>query len=356
MNSKSEQKTMDILYEQLRKLELSFPLHDNIIPFFLAVSFSTFVPFIEIRREIHSSLTMEKLYASLKAPEKYTLIRYELDVNENKHLQLLEQIFNPLSNGVRTHISHVFYLMQRWFEQLPAFSKYKEFRYMGMNKEFAAIDKKYLKLQYALQSKDDYAYVLCELLPEMFNFSYIEVINGVKEFKSIYDNYLQDTLAAIKDDIMAVMEFDKDISLLKNFQNWYESLDESVLTIDFVNAGKFFKLFYTCSNDEVLLESLVNLFYGYKLRDHKGPTLAYDLWENIYDLVCEIKSFINPKEPEKVIVRTDMFGGFIFKHMPFINNLLIENTLKEVKRKFPSKDQQLSFLMECMYQINHDEK
>jgi hypothetical protein len=274
--------SFEALYDKLISPKNGFGLKRGIIPIYIAVVLRQDKQSLVIKYgDTEVRITPDLLNEINESPEDYSVILDNWNEDKAEYLSGLEQLFSKdASEHKRAYnrFSFVFFAMNRWYMNLPKYSKELSKNYEGSGK-FRDLNSRNRKFINSLKQLDNNPreYLLEKVFGILGKQEYLaNVVSLIKEIKAERDNAVPDLIKALISDVRAVFtNRSKRASLTSSVKDWYESLSESTLQYLFPgNENRILDLMAAVSNDEsAFVQSLAKAITSLRIEDWNADTI-----------------------------------------------------------------------------------
>ena len=282
LKSSEKQLCFDELYAQLTEPQYHIGMKLGLIPVYLACVLHHYKKYAVILKNNKEVEIDAKLLDSInEEPGNFYIALEEWDGQKENYIVNLKNTFAEYVHEDETEYNNFEFVvraMQRWFFQLPKYTKEITSEYESKEK-YRALDKKILKFKNALKTPELNAReFLFNKLPEIFGYkgfsSYLEKdIISAKNYLDNVKNNLIKTLADEMKIMFATDNLNSKASLSSVMKDWVEQLDKSVLNHAFSSSEE--QMLKLCSNPTADAIQFVETF----ARTNTG--LRIDDWDNI---------------------------------------------------------------------------
>jgi len=262
------------LYNLLTLPQYHIGIKKGVIPIYLACVLHFYKKYAVItsrKREVE--ITAKLLEAINENPDGYYIYLEQWDNEKENYIKELESLFSKHTNVAEKEYNDFEYIvksMQRWFLQLPKYTKEIEHSYAG-NGEFAEIDANTLKLKSALK--------VPEINAREFLFNKLFWIYGTKSFnsvlkslavsKTLLDETKYKLTELLEAELIIVFNGKPKASLSSVILDWCDSLKEDVFTHLFNGSeSTLLATFKTITPDsKKFIENVARITIGLRIDD-----------------------------------------------------------------------------------------
>lgn len=273
------------LYDILTLPENRIGLKKGVIPIYIASVLHFYKRYTVITRGNRELEITTKLLESInEKPDDYELYLENWDEQKEEYINTLERIFTKHINEYEKEYNSFEYIaraMQRWFLQLPKYTKEIERRYTG-DEQFAEIELCTLKLKNGLRTSEinsrDFLFNKLLWIYDYRQFD-LKILKDIENSKLILDETkirLIQILEAEIRDIFATKQHKNEASLYSIIKDWCETLDEYASSHMFNNGEN--KLLTLCFNitpdSQKFIEDLAKASIGLRIDDWSESTIS----------------------------------------------------------------------------------
>lgn len=301
VNSSEKQLSFKELYNILTEPANHIGMKMGLIPIYIACVLHHYKKYAVILKNGKEVEINAKLLDSInEEPYNYNIALEEWDVQKEKYIEDLKNTFSEYVHEEEFEYNNFEFIvraMQRWFFQLPKYTKEITIEYVNKNKS-NALDKKILKFKNSLKVPEINAReFLFDKLPEIFGYGTFTLkleqdILSAKEYLDNVKANLINTLSEEMKVMFATNNLNKKASLSSVLKDWSEQFSEDVLTHAFssseeqmlglcleptADTNKFIEMFARTSTglriddwDQITIES-----YNISLEKFKNNIEAY---------------------------------------------------------------------------------
>lgn len=287
------------LYDTLTLSENGYGLKKGIIPILLAVVIYDIKKYIIIKSDDKQMIITVDLINSINEnPDRYTVYFTKWDSKKSDYIDSLVTIFDKYIIEEEKEIdmfSFVVLAMNRWYMNLPKYTKKVKNIYKGTDKKCVLIEKQNIKYLTLLQKIDinSQQFLFSDIL-DIFNIKnddYSEVLNAIKDCKNIFDNIMNALIKHLISDIKIIFsgKDNKSTSLKSVMQDFVESLNtETIEHLYPNNEEKIINLILNMyNNEQEFIDKLAVLVTGLRINDWN-----YELIGKFTNGLVEIKNII----------------------------------------------------------------
>ena len=282
LKSAEKQLCFSELYMQLTEAQYHIGMKLGLIPIYLACVLHHYKKYAVILKNNKEVEINAKLLDSInEEPENFYIALEEWDSTKEDYILNLKNTFAEYVHEDETEYNNFEFVvraMQRWFFQLPKYTKEMTSEYASKDK-YKPLDKKVLKFKNALKAPEINAReFLFNKLPEIFGYkgfsTYLEKdIISTKEYLDNIKGNLIKTLADEMKIMFATDNLNNKASLSSVMRDWVEQFNKDVLTHAFSSSEE--QMLKLCSNPSADAIQFIELF----ARTNTG--LRIDDWDNI---------------------------------------------------------------------------
>ena len=336
--SKGGKRSFVELYDILTLPEYHIGIKRGVIPVYVAVilrSFKKIAVVIKNGREIE--ITASLLDAINESPDQYEIFLEDWDEQKASYIKNLESIFSEYILDKEKEYNTFLYIvkaMQRWFLQLPKYTKEANTAYVGKSTP-QLIQSRVKKIRYELKAAEINArdFIFVKLFRIFECTDYVDILRSIKDAKTQLDEMKSKLISILNEDMRVVFRngHSKKASLTSIMRDWYEKLDDSVKTFLF-NTGeeRFLQIVGDMSHDEnKFIEDVSRSIIGLRIDDWEENTPT-----KFYNRIQEIKDIIESKQKESKVTSLKPTNGYTL--------LLSDENGNELIRTFGKSDYSLS--------------
>lgn len=281
ISSANEKKNFAELYDELVLPANHIGLKMGVIPVYLAVVFHLYKQHSVITNASGKELEIkaETIENINKTPSSYYLILEDWSEEKQSYINQLEEIFQKRiiqSEREYNTFDYVVKAMQRWFLELPKFTKEADQIYVG-DEKFNKLDVKVKKLRNQLKSSDlNSRELLFDKIPTIFGKEpNKQLANEVGKAKSLLDNLLPDTCDYLGEDISKLFNGKENASFVSILKDWEEKLKPVTKTYLFNNSNEmiFEYIRQSENNDSALFAKITKHISGLRITDWEDNTI-----------------------------------------------------------------------------------
>ena len=282
LKSSDKQLCFSELYTHLTEAQYHIGMKLGLIPIYLACVLHHYKKYAVILKNNKEVEINAKLLDSInEEPEKFYIALEEWDTQKENYIINLKNTFVEYVHENETEYNNFEFVvraMQRWFFQLPKYTKEMLSEYVSKDK-YKPLDKKILKFKNALKSPEINAReFLFNKLPEIFGYNIFSPslekdIISTKEYLDNVKCNLIKTLADEMKTMFATNNLNSKATLSSVMRDWVEQLNKNVLTNAFSSSEE--QMLKLCSNPSSDTVHFIELF----ARISTG--LRIDDWDNI---------------------------------------------------------------------------
>ena len=301
VKSSEKQLSFKELYDILTEPNHHIGMKMGLIPIYIACVLHHYKKYAVILKNGKEVEINAKLLDSInEEPYNYNIALEEWDTKKEKYIEDLKNTFSEYVHEEETEYNNFEFIvraMQRWFFQLPKYTKEMTTEYVDKNKS-KALDKRILKFKNSLKAPEINAReFLFDKLPEIFGYETFSLkieqdILAAKEYLDNIKANLINTLSGEMKEMFATNNLNKKASLSSVLKDWSEQFSEDVLTHAFssseeqmlglclkptADTNKFIEMFARTSTglriddwDQITIES-----YNISLEKFKNNIEAY---------------------------------------------------------------------------------
>lgn len=282
LKSSEKQLCFKDLYSQLTEPQYKIGMKSGLIPIYIACVLHHYKKYAVILKNNKEVEINAKLLDSInEEPENFYIALEEWDGKKEKYILNLKKKFAEYVHEEETEYNNFEFVvraMQRWFFQLPKYTKEMTSEYASKEK-YKSLDRKILKFKNSLKAPEINAReYLFNKLPEIFGYKMFssnlekDIIFAKDYLDNIKDNLIK-TLADEMRNMFATDNLNSKASLSSVMKDWIEQLDKSVLNNTFSSSEE--QMLKLCSNPTADEIQFVETF----ARTNTG--LRIDDWDNI---------------------------------------------------------------------------
>lgn len=301
VKSSEKQLSFKDLYEVLTEPKHHIGMKRGLIPIYIACILHNYKKYVVILRngkevEINANL----LDSINEEPDNYNIALEEWDTQKEKYIEDLKNTFSEYVHEEEAKYNNFEFIvraMQRWFFQLPKYTKEMTTEYVDKNRS-KALDKKILKFKNSLKAPEINAReFLFDKLPEIFGYNTftLRLEQDILTVKEYLDNVKANLINTLSDEMkvmFATNNLNQKASLSSVLKDWSEQFSKDVLTHAFssseeqmlelclkptADTNKFIEIFARTSTglriddwDQITIES-----YNISLEKFKNNIEAY---------------------------------------------------------------------------------
>lgn len=223
------------LYDDLTSPKNGFGLKRGVIPILIATVLRHSRNYLVVKYKTSELKVTPELLSEINAhPEDYSVVIENWNDQKTIYIDKLEKLFivpNDKQHGFENVFSVITSSMNRWFINLPKYSKELLFRYKGRGK-FEKVSESHKRLANKLrQVGNNPREFIFETLPSICsnNEDFLQTIESINSFKSDRDNAISELVSFLGNDIKEIFSSDGiTANLCSIMQDWFETLDEKV--------------------------------------------------------------------------------------------------------------------------------
>lgn len=300
--AKSGKRSFAKLYDTLTLPEYHIGMKRGVIPVYIAVILRSFKKYaVVMKNEREIEITAALLDEINEAPGEYEIFLEDWDEQKANYIKDLEYIFCDYILDKEKEYNTFLYIvkaMQRWFFQLPKYTKEANTAYVGKSTP-QLIQSRVKKFRYELKAAEINArdFIFVKLFRIFECKDCVDILRSIKDAKTQLDEMKSKLISILNDDMRSVYKngHSKKVSLTSIMRDWYEKLDDSVKTYLF-NSGeeRFLQIVGDMSNDEnKFIEDVSRSIMGLRIDDWEEDTPT-----KFYSRIQEIKDIIESKQEE----------------------------------------------------------
>lgn len=291
------------LYEDLLLPENGIGLKMGVIPVFIAAVLHNYKQHAVILNTNNKELEIkaETLENINKVPSAYKFVLENWNNDKQEYINELDILFRK--NIVATEreyntFDYIVKAMQRWFMQLPKYSREADQSYKG-NLEFSKLKIQIKKFKNQLKGTDlNSRELLFDKLPEIFGKEVgCELIKEIRKTKDLLDSIIFDTRSNLINDIKNIFKGNENATLPSVLQDWVENLKDDTKNHLYNNGNEYiFNFIETERTDEFsLFEKIAKHLVGLRMTDWEDQSITY--FVNSLTKFKEDVEEVNSKEP-----------------------------------------------------------
>ncbi|MTI69248.1 MAG: hypothetical protein FH751_03190 [Firmicutes bacterium] len=357
-------KTFSELYNILIKPKYSIGLKRGVIPIYLSVVLHELKKYAVITRKgIEEELTPQLLKDINNKPNEFQIYIEEWNEDKEQFINELDELFNEYINISEKEYNTFDYIvkaMQRWFLQLPKYTKEYEQKYLGNNK-YKKMDKSVIRLRNGLRgAKINSRHFLFNKMFKIFKHKSFtnNVIKDVTKCKEQLDNSLDDLILKLAKDVKEMFENGQKLetTLYSIMKDWYEERNDKTRNHLFSSGeDKFLDLIKNIDNNEIqFIKNLSRITTGLRIEDWQDKNV-----KEFIDKIKEFKNNIEVYDKKLNNRRTNQTEDNLYKIVSYEKGKKIEKTIEKEKISDTAKDlyEEIEIIMkDYSYTINENEK
>ena len=245
VKSSEKQNSFDVLYDKLIEPKNHIGMKMGLVPIYIACVLHHYKKYAVIMKNGKEVEINAKLLDSIsEAPENYSIALEEWDTKKEKYIEDLKNTFSEYVHEEETEYNNFEFIvraMQRWFFQLPKYTKEATSEYLGKDK-YKALKPEILKFKNLLKAPEINAReLLFNKLPEIFGYETfsLKLENDIISTKEYLDNIKTNLVITLSNELrelFATNNLNKKATLSSVMKDWSEQFNEDVLTHAFSNS------------------------------------------------------------------------------------------------------------------------
>lgn len=284
ISASEKQISFDKLYDKLTNPNNHIGLKKGVIPIYLACvlhKYKKYAVILKGNKEIE--ITSKLLDSINENPEQYTLVLEEWDAQKEDYINELKNIFSDYVHEDELNYNNFEFIvkaMQRWFYQLPKYTKETTSIYVKKN-SYKSLDKKINKFKNALKAPELNAREFLFIkLPDIFGYSGFSsrlkenILNAKTSLDSVKLNLINIFICELKS-LFAFSEVNRKATLSSILKDWSESLNKEVFSHIFsISEEQILNLCVNpTANENELIESIAKISTGLRIEDWDNVTI-----------------------------------------------------------------------------------
>lgn len=269
------------LYDLLTLPQYHIGVKKGVIPIYIACVLHFYKKYAVVtsrKREVE--ITAKLLEAINENPDAYYIYLEKWDKDKENYINALENLFAKHTNVAEKEYNDFEYIvksMQRWFLQLPKYTKEIERSYAGKG-EFAEIDSNTLKLKNSLKVPEinSREFLFNKLLWIYETKSLNTVIRHLSSSKALLDETKYKLIELLEAEVIAIFNGNPQASLSSVVLDWCDSLKEDVFAHMFNgNESNILSVFRTITPDsQKFIEDVARIIVGLRIDDWDHLAIA----------------------------------------------------------------------------------
>lgn len=245
LKSSEKQISFQGLYDKLLEPNNHIGMKKGLVPIYIACVLHHYKKYAVILKNGKEVEINAKLLDSInEEPDSYSIALEEWDTKKEKYIEDLKKTFSEYVHEEETEYNNFEFIvraMQRWFFQLPKYTKETTSEYIERDK-YKSIDSKILKFKNSLKAPEINAReFLFNKLPEIFGYESfsLNLENDIINAKEYLDNIKTNLIISLSNEMrtmFATNNLNKKASLSSVMKDWSEQFSEDVLTHAFSNS------------------------------------------------------------------------------------------------------------------------
>lgn len=271
------------LYDDLTSPEKGIGLKMGVIPVFIAAVLHNYKQHAVILNLNNKELEIraETLENINKVPENYKFILEDWNMDKQNYINELDILFRK--NIVATEreyntFDYIVKAMQRWFMQIPKYSREADQIYKGQN-EFEKLKIQIKKFKNQLKGSDiNSRELLFDKMPEIFGKEVgLELAKAIAKTKSMLDKMLDETTNNLINDVKCIFKGNENATLTSVMQDWLETLKEDTKNHLYNNSNEMiFNFIQEEKLDEInLFNKIARHLTGLRTTDWEDQNITY---------------------------------------------------------------------------------
>lgn len=282
ISSGENAKSFADLYEQLISPEYHIGLKKGVIPIYIASVLNLYKQHIVIMNMNGKEVEVkaETLENINKVPENYMLVLEDWNDEKQSYINELDELFTKYivdSEREYNTFDYVVKAMQRWFLQLPKYTKETEQIYKG-NNEFDKLDIKAKKVRSQLRNSElNSRELLFDKIPEIYGKPLGKLLyNSLKHTIMNFDDMLTNLIDCLASDIKRIFNGKPNSTIVSTLKDWSETIGDYAKSNLYDNRNEIiFELIDNASNDDIdLIFKISRHLTGLRITDWEDSSIT----------------------------------------------------------------------------------